>query len=427
MRDMRPFGILLLFTCAMFDVLFLIIAQRVIFPLLRDAPYLPKEYAQAYTHLDTLQVHSHRKGWEAINAIAFSPDGATLATAGYKEIRLWDVRTGDLLSTLKEHSSWINAVTFSPDGKTLVSVSMDRRRFNTHTTMLWDPSEQRQKQAHTQLASYTIWLWDTKTGTSRLTFNVIISPLTALEFSPDSTKLLIASQNGIIEVYDSTTGRSELSNLGLFVHDRMLNRIGAIAFAATLHDKIIACWVWKTDDFMPSLIPKAEIERRFSAVQWFTHFRFVEDPSIGLNTGSARPLSFLTPDTYPVGALTFTPNGKTLASGGRDREFRLYDVADAKIHLWDANTGHLFHTFKSPGGHVRLLTFSPDGKTLASVGQRWRNRVFIWDIENYRLLSIINTGKRTIKALQFAPNSITLASAHSDGAVHLWDITGQQK
>ena len=431
MRETQPFGILLLFTCAVFDVFLLLIGKYVIFPLLSDAPYLPKEHAQTYTHFATFEGYSGRESSEAINTIAFSSNGQTLAAAGSKKVFLWDIDRSDLMSILKVPSGRIREVTFSPDGRTLAIVSTDTAPSSPHPTILWDPSAQIQKKAHYHHTPHTIRLWDPKTGISRLTFTVGISPITTLEFSPDSTKLLIASQNGVIDVYDNTTGHRDLVSFGLFAHDRILNKIGTIAFAASLGDKIIATWIWKTEGFMPSRIPKTEIDPRFSMVQWFTNFRFVGEPSIGLNTGADGPLLFLTPNTYRVGALAFSPDGKILVSSGRGREIRLYDVANAKIQLWDAATGHLIHTFNSPGGHVNLLAFSPDGKTLASVdshfGSPCPNKIFIWDIENYRLLSIITAGKATIKALKFAPDSITLASAHSNGTVHLWDITGQHR
>ena len=413
--------------CAACDVFLLFILGRAISPLSDAAPYLPEKYAQAYTHLATFRKDPGAKHREAINAISFSPDGQTLATGGSREVYLWNINTGKPVSLSKRHPGPINAVTFSPDGKTLASVSRDSKRSSTHPTILWDPAARSQKIAHHHMAPYTVRLWDTKTGISRLTAAISISPLTALAFSPDGTKLLIASQNGVIDVYDSTTGHRELERLGLFAHDRMLNRIGTIAFAAAPDDKIMTCWGWKTDGFTPNQLSEIETARRFLTVQWFTNFRFVGEPSIGLNTGKNQPLSFLIPDTYRIRALAFSPNNKIIASGGKDREFRLYDTADGKIQLWDANTGHLLHTFNSPGGPVRSLVFSPDSKTLASIGKDWWNKIFIWDLENYRLLSIVTTGNRAIKALQFAPDSITLASAHSDGTVHLWDITGRIK
>ena len=428
MRETQPFAILLLFTCAVFDVILLLIAESVIFPLLlQDTPYLPKEYAQTYTHLATFKEPSSQGRWQVTNAIAFSPDGQILATGRAQEVYLWNVDTRKHLSTFKGHPGPVHAVAFSPDGKTLASVSRDRERSSIHPTILWDPSVPIQKIAHYQRAPHTIRLWDIQTNNSHLTFTVSISPLMALEFSPDSTKLLIASQNGVIDVYDSATGRSELHSFGLFVHDRVLNRIGTIAYAASPSDKIITRWIWKVNSFMPRWVPEKEVYRRFSVKKWFTHFRFVGEPAIGLNTGKGHSLFFLIPDTYRVSALAFSPDGKILASSSQDREVRLYDVATTKIQLWDTDTGQLLHTFNSPGGWVNLLIFSPDGNTLASVGKRWWNKIFIWDMENYRLLSIITTGNREIKALQFAPDSTTLASGHTDGSIHLWDITGQTK
>lgn len=427
MRETQPFGVLLLFTSAVFDVLLILIGNYVIFSLFKDAPYLPEKYAQKYTHLATFRAHPLPIHRETVRAIAFSRDGQTLAISIAEDVYLWQIKTGKPVSTLSGHLAPVNALVFSPDGKTLASASRNRERIPTHPTILWDPSARIQKIGHYHLASYTIRLWDTKTATSRLTFTESISPLTALEFSPNSTKLLIASQNGIIDVYDSFTGHRELDSLGLFAHDRILNKIGTIAFAASPGDKIITSWIWETDDFMPRRISKMEAARGFSHKQWFTHFRFVGEPAIGLNVGPGRSLSFLIPNTYRVNVLTFSAATKILASGGRDRETRLYDIADGTIQLWDPNTGHLLHTFNSPGGWVKLLTFSPDGKTLASVGKRWWNKICIWDTESHRLLSIINTGKREIKALQFAPDSITLASGHSDGIIHLWDITGSTK
>jgi WD40 repeat protein len=334
--------------CASFDVLLLFITEKAISPLLEDAPYLPKEYAQAYTHVATLRDESHRRLSNDINAIAFSPDGQTFAAGGHQELHLWDVSTGKPMSTFKDHQGWIHAVAFSPDGKTLANVSSKRGRSNWPLVILLDPLAPR------HLVLHTIRLLDAKTGTTRLTFPVNTLPITALEFSSDSTKLLIVSEQGFIDVYDSATGHREEFSKPLFVHDAIRN-------------------------------------------------------------------------TYGFNALAFSSDGKIFATGGRDRVRRGYDVAGAEIQLWSVDTGHLLHTFNSPGRWVNRLVFSPDGKTLASVGEDLWNKIFIWDLENHRLLSIITTHERAITALQFAPDSITLASFHSNGTVNLWDITGRTK
>ena len=71
------------------------------------------------------------EGWVA--AVAFSPDGATLATGGHDQtIRLWDAATGRDLATLRGHTGNVYTVAFSPDDALLASGSLDG------TVRLWD-------------------------------------------------------------------------------------------------------------------------------------------------------------------------------------------------------------------------------------------------------------------------------------------------
>src|SRR5262249_53522511 len=88
-----------------------------------------------------------------INALALSPDGLTLASAGDDAaVKLWDVAAGRIRATLRraappqfpEEQLWahewqVQAVAFSPDGKTLASGSNDR------TVKLWDVATSREK------------------------------------------------------------------------------------------------------------------------------------------------------------------------------------------------------------------------------------------------------------------------------------------
>src|SRR5262249_42088792 len=75
---------------------------------------------------------------ERVYGVAFSPDGATLASASYDQtVVLWDVKTRKpRAEPLRGHTGVVRSVAFSPDGGTLASASYDE------TVILWDVNPQ---------------------------------------------------------------------------------------------------------------------------------------------------------------------------------------------------------------------------------------------------------------------------------------------
>jgi WD40 repeat protein len=106
--------------------------------------------------------------------------------------------------------------------------------------------------------------------------------------------------------------------------------------------------------------------------------------------------------------LTFSPDGQTLACGGRKA-----------IQLWDVATGEGRVPLASPAHTVPTLAFSPHGQVLASGG--FQSQVQLWEVSGGTDLPPLTTSGEQVADLAFSPNGRLLAIA-PDGTVELWDL-----
>jgi len=279
-----------------------------------------------------------------VNALAFSPDGKTLATGdGWLtrsggEVKLWDANSEKELVSLGEYPNAIQSLAFSPNGKTLAIGCYDG----------------------------IVKLYDLPRGLESLVVHRPGANEYMVAFRPDGRTLAMWGGSDYLRLRDLITG-DEQTIQGVvhpvaFCRDRL---VGLRLDCLTILDE-------RSGQALSSLHAGCVWSVAFSP-DGQTIASAGQDGTVKLWDGkNGAKRATLMAHQDPVNAVVFSPDGKMLASGG----------FAATVKLWAVATGEELACLQGHTRSVTALAFAPDGHRIASAS--YDQTVRIWHIGNSR-------------------------------------------
>jgi uncharacterized protein with WD repeat len=166
------------------------------------------------------------------------------------------------------------------------------------------------------------------------------------------------------------------------------------------------------------------VEERPQSVEEFV--RLLTSPSVGVPKapkvsvpsvvkGVWREVATLSGHGNSVESVTFSPDGKFLASGGYDET----------VKVWEVGSWREVATLRGHGSVVESVTFSPDGKFLASGS--YDETVKVWEVGSWREVATLRGHGDVVWSVTFSPDGKFLASGSYDKTVKVWEVGSWRK
>jgi RNA polymerase sigma factor (sigma-70 family) len=310
----------------------------------------------------------------AIAAITYALDGKMLAAASNNKIWLWAPAAGKILQTFEGHEGTVSAVKFSADGKFLISASYDG------TLRFWDPNTVRELRR----------------------FEIGKGWVQQIALSPDGKTLAVSGEatSREIRLLDATTGAkvravevpTEQAGVNATVNSLCFSPASKTLYASNGNHLSISRW----------------------------------------DTATGKPLAFFGKHDGGLNGIAVSPDGRSVAAASMG----------GSLYLWETATGQKRLVSKE-AGLVDAVAFSPDGRLLAVVnrgnsslwrgdevipqGVETREQVRLVRIADGKVIRRFTGHLGGIGCLSFSPDGRTLASGGHDSTVLVWDVAKERK
>ncbi len=373
----------------------------------------------------------------SINALAFSPDGTLLASAGDDEtIILWDLPSGNMLRSLVGHRDFIKSVAFRPDGLSLVTAC------SSGPAILWDVAtgkKTREFGSSHENADRAVFspdgkrifaatfnklkIWDAESGELVRTFSGHTQAIIAIAMSPDGKLCATGSDDETAIIWNADTGQIVHKLVG---HTKKIASLAfspdgrTVATGSLDHSAII----WEVASGNKRVAINADGEIRSLVFSRDGSQLVAEgtywDARSGKKLYSLKdswPKDVKKPQFVAFGPATFSGDGQQLAAATNGCE----------ISIWDAPTRKMRRILagQPSSSPYALSAVSPDAQSIALGGNSHSPRV--WTADDPSTMRVLGKADEGVLAMSWSPNSkLLVCAANGSLSVKLWDVAKNQ-
>jgi WD40 repeat protein/serine/threonine protein kinase len=343
-----------------------------------------------------------------VNSVTFSPDGRLLALASFdNKVTILDVASRKILQRLggKFGSVGSQMLAFSRDGKYLAAA--DRQAVNLWRTKDW-------RLEH------------------RLDGDSLAGEPIAVAFSPD-LKTVATACKGTLAFWDAASGR-EQSSVDTKISENVWWHPHSLAYSAD--GKTIAITggdrieLWNVQPLAKLDWFTGRLDTIMSSAwssNWLVAGSYFGDLKIW-DARTGREIVNFKPHPKFTFGLAFSPDGKTLATGGGDQKIDFWDLTSLPSDSRTTNASSPATSLKKRAtlqGHrnqVYALDFSPDGQVLASSSKDGSAK--LWNLAVGSSETVLLGAQ---DPLRFSSNGQSLLALNADQTLSYWDVQSRKK